>query len=886
MDRNTVKVSLGLMALAVALVARADTFNLFQPASGVLKGDSSTYVTTAAVSSDIRALWGGTCDGTTYLRGDGSCQTPPGAGGGTVDSVALTAPSMFSVAGSPVTSTGTLALTFATGQTANRFLATPDGTTGAVALRAIVAGDIPQINLAASGGGGVGGILPGANGGTANGFTAFSGPTTSLKTFALPNASATILTTNALVTVPQGGIGVGTLTGLAKGNGTSAFTAAASADVIGLWTGTCNAGTFLRADGSCQSVAGAGTVTSVGLTAPSVFSVTGSPVTGAGSLAFDFATGQTQNRVLASPNGSSGAIALRALVGADIPVINLSSSSAGGVTGNLPVSNLNAGTGATANTLWHGNGTWSAVSLSADVTGTLADGSLSSNIPRLNAAATFTGSVVRVNSAGDAYAEFNGSGAASGTGFYVGENSTNAFITNPRNTPIEFRTNATLRGTIAAAGNWTINTPASGPSVTAGLINLHAANGLTGSGGNLYTTSTNGLYLGSSGNADVGFYTNSTGRGTISAAGAWSLNAPASGTTLTVNGVAGGDAVRVSTAGPTWFQANNTSASVTSYMGSDGGGGFAGTGTAHPFNFYTNGVDRGAVSATGNWAINAPASGVPFGVSANTGANDIYADFTDSVAIIRLRKRASVPSIGTATAHGLELSTDDIARARLPATGGLEILAPTSGVALGVTGTGGGYAFTVNRNGELPQLATSIGGSDVYFGTSNGYNLNLMTNGVERATIGPSGGLTVGAPTGGNLGAGTVNTAGDIAINNVSVCREDGTNCPAGLSVRMATGYNSNSGTSCTLSAAWNIASCSRSTTGIYVLTMSQTWDYNGGSGLNLRPCVVTAHGPSIVARSGLAVLTGNSQVTVTTYDAAGAAADAGFQINCQGPTP
>src|ERR1035437_1184204 len=43
-----------------------------------------------------------------------------------------------------------------------------------------------------------------------------------------------------------------------------------------------------------------------------------------------------------------------------------------GVTGNLPVTNLNGGTSAGANTLWHGNATWSAVNLnSADVTGVL-----------------------------------------------------------------------------------------------------------------------------------------------------------------------------------------------------------------------------------------------------------------------------------------------------------------------------------------------------------------------------------------------------------------------------------------------------------------------------------------------------------------------------------
>jgi hypothetical protein len=51
------------------------------------------------------------------------------------------------------------------------------------------------------------GILAPSRGGTNNGFTAFTGPTTSTKTFTLPNASATILTTNAAVTAAQGGTG-------------------------------------------------------------------------------------------------------------------------------------------------------------------------------------------------------------------------------------------------------------------------------------------------------------------------------------------------------------------------------------------------------------------------------------------------------------------------------------------------------------------------------------------------------------------------------------------------------------------------------------------------------------------------------------------------------
>ena len=51
------------------------------------------------------------------------------------------------------------------------------------------------------------GILGSVKGGTGNGWTKFTGPTTTEKSFALPDASATILTTNAVVTVAQGGTG-------------------------------------------------------------------------------------------------------------------------------------------------------------------------------------------------------------------------------------------------------------------------------------------------------------------------------------------------------------------------------------------------------------------------------------------------------------------------------------------------------------------------------------------------------------------------------------------------------------------------------------------------------------------------------------------------------
>lgn len=73
---------LALLLLAVIPVtASAQVYNKFGPATGVLKGSTSTYQTSAAAASDITGLFSGTCNSSTFLRGDNSCATP--ASGGT-----------------------------------------------------------------------------------------------------------------------------------------------------------------------------------------------------------------------------------------------------------------------------------------------------------------------------------------------------------------------------------------------------------------------------------------------------------------------------------------------------------------------------------------------------------------------------------------------------------------------------------------------------------------------------------------------------------------------------------------------------------------------------------------------------------------------------------
>ncbi len=94
-------------------------------------------------------------------------------------------------------------------------------------------------------------------------------------------------------------------------------TVTASTDYVALHDGTS---TKKITKANFLSGLGVGTVTSVALSLPSLFTVSGSPVTGSGTLSATLAS-QSANTVFAAPNGAAGTPSFRSLVAGDIPTL-------------------------------------------------------------------------------------------------------------------------------------------------------------------------------------------------------------------------------------------------------------------------------------------------------------------------------------------------------------------------------------------------------------------------------------------------------------------------------------------------------------------------------------------------------------------------------------
>lgn len=243
-------------------------------------GSASVWKSTGSVAAaDIVGLFPG-CAGTEYLGADGVCHV---AGTGTVTSVNVSLSTC--VSSGPVTSSGTVSLSAC-------LFGVTQGGTGVNTLTGVAKGNgtspftaAASADIIALFSGCTGTEYLGADGAchAASGSGTVTSVNVSLATCTSSGAvttTGTVALSACLFGVAQGGTGVATITGPLKGNGTSAFSVAAAADIYGLWSGTCNITTFLRGDGSCAAPSGSGTVNSGTAGQLAYYASTGTAVSG------------------------------------------------------------------------------------------------------------------------------------------------------------------------------------------------------------------------------------------------------------------------------------------------------------------------------------------------------------------------------------------------------------------------------------------------------------------------------------------------------------------------------------------------------------------------------------------------------------------------------
>ena len=354
--------------------------------NGTFPNNSITFSTAVWGGYSITAPAGST---TTFLRNDGTWATPAGGGGGSLSSVGLTMPTGFSVANSPLTANGTLAVTWS-GQVpvANLASGTPNNAS-------FVRGDGIWSNTltgnASFGGVGIGNQLNAPSGTTVYGITSTANYVGIQSNFGGSTPYTVLLSGAAFLPYSNGsssnsGVALGAPASLWSSLGVAGTFYWSNATITAPNTSTGDATKFLNQQGSWVVPSGTGSgLTSVGLSMPTGFSVSGSPLTSNGTLSVSW-------------------------------------------SGLVPTANLGTGT-ASSSTYLRGDGTWATVTASIPTLQQVATaGSTYSGGITTTTNSTFGGVGVGVSSSGPAGTAYGIGASASTIG--IGNNTTQVYLYN------------------------------------------------------------------------------------------------------------------------------------------------------------------------------------------------------------------------------------------------------------------------------------------------------------------------------------------------------------------------------------------------------------------------------------------------------------------------